>query len=150
MFAISSFRATAARPLDALPHGVHRRDRHPVACSTHSTARESILAARLVAHCTNARPFSPQAADLHLAHAVLRRGCSALRSMLDAGVVKFGAWGTATRPAHLIGLARYLAGGPFPPNARRLQTSDIARRLMRGGDCIKMLDWSLRHALGRP
>ncbi|UPK40294.1 Rieske (2Fe-2S) protein [Bradyrhizobium sp. 186] len=96
--------------------------------------RQVDLAASLVArHLTLGH--SPQALIVTLAHAVLREdaGFHAYQ-MLEAGVRQFGAWGATDEGRHiLIAVARYLAAHS-PTERASLQTADIARRLMRGGE----------------
>jgi hypothetical protein len=96
--------------------------------------RQVDLAARLVArHLTLGH--SPQALIATLARAVLREdaGFHAYQ-MLEAGVRQFGAWGDTDEGRHiLIAVARYLAAHS-PTERASLQTADIARRLMRGGE----------------
>jgi hypothetical protein len=97
--------------------------------------RQVDLAARLVArHLTLGH--SPQALVATLARAVLREdaGFHAYQ-MLEAGVRQFAAWGhDADASRHiLIAVARYLAAHS-PTERAALQTADIARRLMRGGE----------------
>jgi nitrite reductase/ring-hydroxylating ferredoxin subunit len=96
--------------------------------------RQVDLAARLVArHLTLGH--SPQALIATLAHAVLREdaGFHAYQ-MLEAGVRQFGAWGDTDEGRHiLVAVARYLAAHS-PTERASLQTADIARRLMRGGE----------------
>ena len=96
--------------------------------------RQVDLAARLVArHLTLGH--SPQALIATLAHAVLREdaGFHAYQ-MLEAGVRQFGAWGDTDEGRHiLIAVARYLAAHS-PTERASLQTADIARRLMQGGE----------------
>ncbi|MGY3532199.1 Rieske 2Fe-2S domain-containing protein [Bradyrhizobium sp. USDA 4452] len=96
--------------------------------------RQVDLAARLVArHLTLGH--SPQALIAMLAHAVLREdaGFHAYQ-MLEAGIRQFGAWGDTTEGRQiLIAVARYLAAHS-PTERASLQTADIARRLMRGGE----------------
>ena len=98
------------------------------------------LAARLVArHLTLGH--SPQALIATLAHAVLREdaGFHAYQ-MLEAGVRQFGAWGDTDEGRHiLIAVARYLAAHS-PTERASLQTADIARRLMRGGELHQEAD----------
>jgi nitrite reductase/ring-hydroxylating ferredoxin subunit len=54
--------------------------------------------------------------------------------MLEAGVRQFGEWGNTDEGRHiLIAVARYLAAHS-PTERAALQTADIARRLMRGGE----------------
>jgi nitrite reductase/ring-hydroxylating ferredoxin subunit len=92
------------------------------------------LAARLVArHLTLGH--SPQALIATLARAVLREdaGFHAYQ-MLEAGIRQFTAWGDTDAGRHiLIAVARYLAAHS-PTERAALQTADIARRLMRGGE----------------
>jgi nitrite reductase/ring-hydroxylating ferredoxin subunit len=96
--------------------------------------RQVDLAARLVArHLTLGH--SPQALIATLAHAVLREdaGFHAYQ-MLDAAVRQFTVWGDTDEGRHiLIAAARYLAAHS-PSERAALQTADIARRLMRGGE----------------
>ncbi|KRR03557.1 hypothetical protein [Bradyrhizobium valentinum] len=93
--------------------------------------RQVDLAARLVArHLTLGH--SPQALIAMLAHAVLREDHA--YQMLEAGVRQFGAWGDTDEGRHiLVAVARYLAAHS-PTERASLQTADIARRLMRGGE----------------
>src|SRR5258708_4861947 len=99
--------------------------------------RQVDLAARLVArHLTLG--YSPQALIATLARAVLREdaGFHAYQ-MLEAGVRQFTAWGGTDEGWHiLIAVARYLAAHS-PTERAALQTADIARRLMRGGELHK-------------
>ena len=54
--------------------------------------------------------------------------------MLEAGVRQFSEWGDGDAGRHiLIAVARYLAAHS-PTERAALQTADIARRLMRGGE----------------
>ena len=54
--------------------------------------------------------------------------------MLEAGVRQFFEWGNTAQGRHiLIAVARYLAAHS-PTERALLQTADIARRLMRGGE----------------
>jgi hypothetical protein len=54
--------------------------------------------------------------------------------MLEAGVRQFAVWGDTDEGRHiLIAVARYLAAHS-PTERPALQTADIARRLMRGGE----------------
>ncbi|WGR70261.1 MULTISPECIES: Rieske (2Fe-2S) protein [unclassified Bradyrhizobium] len=96
--------------------------------------RQVDLAARLVArHLTLGH--SPQPLIAALARAVLREdaGFHAYQ-MLEAGARQFGAWGDVDAGRHiLIAVARYLAAHS-PTERAFLQTADIARRLMRGGE----------------
>jgi nitrite reductase/ring-hydroxylating ferredoxin subunit len=96
--------------------------------------RQVDLAARLVArHLTLGHP--PQALIGTLAHAVLREdaGFHAYQ-MLEAGIRQFGTWGNGDEGRRiLIAVARYIAAHS-PTERAALQTADIARRLMRGGE----------------
>src|SRR5262249_60721653 len=96
--------------------------------------RQVDLAARLVArHLTLGH--SPQALIATLARAVLREdtGFHAYQ-MLEAGVRQFTVWDDCEEGRHiLIAVTRYLAAHS-PTERAALQTADIARRLMRGGE----------------
>jgi nitrite reductase/ring-hydroxylating ferredoxin subunit len=96
--------------------------------------RQVELAAKLVArHLTLGH--SPHALIATLARAALREdaGFHAYQ-MLEAGVRQFAAWGNTDAGRHiLIAVARYLAAHS-PTERATLQTADIARRLMRGGE----------------
>jgi nitrite reductase/ring-hydroxylating ferredoxin subunit len=96
--------------------------------------RQVDLAARLVArHLT--LDHSPQALIATLARALLREdaGFHAYQ-MLEAGVRQSATWGDTDEGRHiLIAVARYLAAHS-PTERAALQTADIARRLMRGGE----------------
>jgi nitrite reductase/ring-hydroxylating ferredoxin subunit len=96
--------------------------------------RQVDLAARLVArHLTLGH--SPQLLIATLARAVLREdaGFHAYQ-MLEAGVRQFTAWADTDEGRHiLIAVVRYLAAHS-PTERAALQTADIARRLMRGGE----------------
>jgi nitrite reductase/ring-hydroxylating ferredoxin subunit len=97
--------------------------------------RQVDLAANLVArHLTLGH--SPRALIATLARAVLREdaGFHAYQ-MLEAGVRQFTAWSRDTDAGRhiLIAVARYLAAHS-PTERAALQTADIARRLMRGGE----------------
>lgn len=92
------------------------------------------LAAKLVTrHFTFGH--SPQALIATLARAVLREdaGFHAYQ-MLEAGVRHFAEWGDSDEGRHiLVAVARYLAAHS-PTERAALQTAEIARRLMRGGE----------------
>jgi nitrite reductase/ring-hydroxylating ferredoxin subunit len=92
------------------------------------------LAAMLVArHLTLGH--SPRALISTLAHVVLREdaGFHAYQ-MLEAGIRQFTTWGDCEEGRHiLIAIARYLAAHS-PTERAALQTAEIARRLMRGGE----------------
>jgi len=96
--------------------------------------RQIERAARLVArHFSLDHP--PQALIATLARALLREdaGFHAYQ-MLEAGVRQFAEWGNTREGSHiLIAVARYLAAHS-PTERAALQTADIARRLMRGGE----------------
>ena len=96
--------------------------------------RQVDLAARLVArYLTLGHP--PQALITTLAHATLREdaGFHAYQ-MLEAGVRQFALWGDTDEGRRiLVAVARYLAAHS-PTERAALQTADIARRLMRGGE----------------
>jgi nitrite reductase/ring-hydroxylating ferredoxin subunit len=96
--------------------------------------RQVDVSARLVArYLTLGHP--PQALIAVLARALLREdaGFHAYQ-MLEAGVRQFGEWGHGAEGRHiLIAVTRYLAAHS-PTERAALQTADIARRLMRGGE----------------
>jgi nitrite reductase/ring-hydroxylating ferredoxin subunit len=96
--------------------------------------RQVDLTARLVArHLSLDHP--PQALVATLGRALLREdaGFHAYQ-MLEAGVRQFGEWGSTDEGRHiLVAVARYLAAHS-PTERAALQTADIARRLMRGGE----------------
>ena len=96
--------------------------------------RQVDQAARLVArHFNRGHPAERLIATLALA--VLREdaGFHAYQ-MLEAGVRQFAVWGDSDEGRHiLIAVARYLAAHS-PTERAALQTADIARRLMRGGE----------------
>jgi hypothetical protein len=92
------------------------------------------VAARLVArHLTLGHP--PQTLIATLARAVLREDAGFhTYQILEAGVRQFAVWGdTEEGRRMLIAVARYLAAHS-PTERAALQTADIARRLMRGGE----------------
>ena len=96
--------------------------------------RQVDRAARLVARHLELG-HSPQALIATLAHAVLREdaGFHAYQ-ILEAGVRQFAVWGDTDEGRQiLIAVARYLAAHS-PTERAALQTADIARRLMRGGE----------------
>jgi nitrite reductase/ring-hydroxylating ferredoxin subunit len=96
--------------------------------------RQVDLAARLVARHLSLG-HSPRALIATLARALLREdaGFHAYQ-MLEAGVRQSAAWGDTDEGRHiLIAVARYLAAHS-PTERAALQTADIARRLMRGGE----------------
>jgi hypothetical protein len=96
--------------------------------------RQVDLAARLVARHLSLG-HSPQALIVTLARALLREdaGFHAYQ-MLEAGVRQFTEWGNTSEGRQiLIGVTRYLAAHS-PTERAALQTADIARRLMVGGE----------------
>jgi hypothetical protein len=96
--------------------------------------RQVDFAARLVArHLTLGHP--PEALIATLSNAVLREDAGFhTYQMLEAGVRQVAAWGDADKTRHIfIAVARYLAAHS-PTERAALQTADIARRLMRGGE----------------
>jgi len=92
------------------------------------------LAARLVARHLMLG-HSPQRLIATLARAVLREDAGFHSyQMLEAGVRQFNTWGDTDAGRHiLIAVTRYLAAHS-PSERAVLQTADIARRLMRGGE----------------
>jgi nitrite reductase/ring-hydroxylating ferredoxin subunit len=96
--------------------------------------RQVDLAARLVARHLKLG-HSPQALIATLARAVLREDAGFHGyQMLEAGVRQFTVWGNTDEGRHiLIAVARYLAAHS-PTERAALQTADVARRLMRGGE----------------
>jgi hypothetical protein len=96
--------------------------------------RQIDLGARLVArHLSLGHP--PQALIVTLGRALLREDADFhAYQMLEAGVRQFAEWGNTGEGWHiLIAVARYLAAHS-PTERAALQTADIARRLMRGGE----------------
>jgi hypothetical protein len=100
-------------------------------------------AARLVArHLLLRHP--PESLIATLAHALLREdaGFHAYQ-MLETGVRQFHEWGDSDQGRHiLIAVARYLAAH-FPTARAHLQTADIARRLMRGGELHREVELAI-------
>ncbi|MBV9567134.1 MAG: Rieske (2Fe-2S) protein [Hyphomicrobiales bacterium] len=99
--------------------------------------RQVDLAGRLVARHLLLR-HAPLDLIATLAHAVLREdaGFHAYQ-MLEAAVRQFTVWGDTTEGRQiLIAAARYLAAHS-PTERATLQTADIARRLMRGGELYR-------------
>jgi nitrite reductase/ring-hydroxylating ferredoxin subunit len=119
-------------PLDDLPTDVQQI--RAALLDAFDRQHQIDLAARLVArHLTLGH--APQALIATLARALLREdaGFHAYQ-VLDAGVRQFNEWGNSVEGRHiLIAVARYLAAHA-PTERAELQTADIARRLMRGGD----------------
>jgi hypothetical protein len=96
--------------------------------------RQVDQAARLVArHFQLGHPSERPIGTLALA--VLREDAGFhTYQMLEAGVRQFAVWGDTDEGRHiLIAVARYLAAHS-PTERAALQTADIARRLMRGGE----------------
>jgi hypothetical protein len=91
------------------------------------------LAGRLVARHL-ALGHSPQTLIATLARAVHREdaGFHAYQ-ILEAGIRQFTVWGDTDGRRILIAVARYLAAHS-PTERAAVQTADIARRLMRGGE----------------
>lgn len=96
--------------------------------------RQIDLAARLVAR-HHLLGHSPQALIATLARAVLREDAGFHSyQMLEAGARQFSVWGDTDEGRNiLIAVTRYLAAHS-PTERAALQTADIARRLMRGGE----------------
>jgi hypothetical protein len=130
-------------PPAALPsEGDDRLDDLPVAAEeiraalldTFDRQQQVDAAARLVARHL-ILGHSPESLIATLAHALLREdaGFHAYQ-MLEAGIRQFREWGAGDQGRHiLIAVARYMAAH-FPTARAHLQTADIARRLMRGGE----------------
>jgi hypothetical protein len=130
-------------PPASLPgEGGDRLDQLPVAAEeirsalldTFDRQQQIDAAARLVAR-NLILGHSPEALIATLAHALLREdaGFHAYQ-MLEAGVRQFREWGNGDQGRHiLIAAVRYLAAH-WPTQRALLQTADIARRLMRGGE----------------
>ena len=129
-------------PASVPGEGANRLDDLPVAAEEIRSAlldafdrqHQIDAAARLVA-----RHFvlghAPETLIATLAHALLREdaGFHAYQ-MLEAGVQQFREWGDGDQGRHiLIAVARYLAAHS-PTERAALQTADIARRLMLGGE----------------
>jgi nitrite reductase/ring-hydroxylating ferredoxin subunit len=101
---------------------------------TFDRQRQIDLAARLVARHLGLG-HSPQVLIATLARAVLREdaGFHAYQ-MLEAGIRQFTVWGNTSEGRHiLIAVTRYVAAHS-PTERAALQTADIARRLMLGGE----------------
>ena len=119
-------------PLDDLP--ANAEEIRVALLDAFDRQRQVDLAARLVARHLTLR-HSVQALIVTLARALLREdsGFHAYQ-VLDAGVRQFSEWGNTDEGRHiLIAVARYLAAHS-PTERAELQTADIARRLMRGGE----------------
>jgi nitrite reductase/ring-hydroxylating ferredoxin subunit len=119
-------------PLDDLPANVE--EIRLALLDAFDRQRQVDLAARLVArHLTLGH--SVQRLIATLARALLREDAGFHSyQVLDAGVRQFGEWSNTDEGRHiLIAVARYLASHS-PTERAELQTADIARRLMRGGE----------------
>ncbi len=118
--------------LDDLPTGIEAL--RVALLDAFDRQRQIEVSARLVArHLSLGHP--PQALIATLGRALLREdaGFHAYQ-MLEAGVRQFAEWGNGTEGWDiLIAVARYLAAHS-PTERAALQTADIARRLMRGGE----------------
>jgi nitrite reductase/ring-hydroxylating ferredoxin subunit len=118
--------------LDDLP--VAAEEIRAALLDTFNRQQQIDAAARLVARHL-ILGHSPEALIATLASALLREdaGFHAYQ-MLEAGVRQFSEWGNGDQGRHiLIAVARYLAAH-WPTERALLQTADIARRLMRGGE----------------
>jgi hypothetical protein len=121
-----------SEPLDDLP--ANAEEIRVALLDAFDRQRRVDLAARLVARYLTLRR-SAQALIAMLARSLLREdaGFHAYQ-VLDAGVWQFGEWGNTDEGRYiLIAVARYLAAHS-PTERAELQTADIARRLMRGGE----------------
>jgi len=118
--------------LDDLP--VAAEEIHAALLDTFDRQQQISAAARLVVrHLTLGH--STDALIATLGQALLREdaGFHAYQ-MLEAGVRQFHEWGNCDQGRHiLIAVVRYLAAH-FPTQRALLQTTDIAGRLMRGGE----------------
>ncbi len=78
--------------------------------------------------------YSPQALIATLARLLREDAGFDAYQLLEAGVRQFAVWGDTDEGRHIIiAVARYLAAHS-PTERAALQTADIARRLMRGGE----------------
>jgi nitrite reductase/ring-hydroxylating ferredoxin subunit len=119
-------------PLDDLPTTVE--EIRAALLDAFDRQRQVDSAGRLVArHLTLGHPPQPLIATL--ARVLLREDASFhAYQMLEAGVRQFIEWGNTDQGRHiLIAVARYLAAHS-PTERASLQTADIARRLLRGGE----------------
>jgi len=119
-------------PLDDLPADIEKI--RAALLDAFDRQRQVDLSARLAArHLKLGHP--PQALIATLTHAVLREDAGFhTYQMLEAGVRQFTVCGNTDAGRHiLIAVARYLAAHS-PTERAALQTADIARRLMRGGE----------------
>jgi nitrite reductase/ring-hydroxylating ferredoxin subunit len=119
-------------PLDDLPADIEKI--RAALLDAFDRQRQVDLSARLAARHLKLG-HSPQALITTLARALLREDAGFhTYQMLEAGVRQFTAWGSTDEGRHiLIAVARYLAAHA-PTERAALQTADIARRLMRGGE----------------
>ena len=127
--------ASRARAASSSTICLPMRRRSGPPCSTRSTASDRSISRQGSWRGISTLGHSPQALIATLAHAVLREdaGFHAYQ-MLEAGVRQFAVWGDTDEGRHiLIAVARYLAAHS-PTERAALQTADIARRLMRGGE----------------
>jgi nitrite reductase/ring-hydroxylating ferredoxin subunit len=118
--------------LDELPAAVE--DIRAALLDAFDRQQQVDAAARLVARHL-ILGHSPEALIATLARALLREdaGFHAYQ-ILEAGTRQFREWGNGAAGRHiLIAVARYLAAHS-PTERATLQTADIARRLMRGGE----------------
>ena len=118
--------------LDALPTA--EEDIHAALLDAFDRQQQVDTAARLTARHL-ILGHAPETLIATLAHVLLREdaGFHAYQ-MLEAGVRQFREWGDGAAGRHvLIAVARYLAAHS-PTERAALQTADIARRLMRGGE----------------
>src|SRR5262249_30328992 len=103
-------------------------------CWTHLTGSDKSISRQGWLHGTSSSAIRRSRSSL-LARAVLGEdaGFHAYQ-ILEAGVRQFTVWGNTDEGRHiLIAVARYLAAHS-PTERSALQTADIARRLMRGGE----------------
>ena len=118
--------------LDALPAAVE--DIRAALLDAFDRQQQVDTAARLTARHL-ILGHAPEALIATLAHVLLREdaGFHAYQ-MLEAGVRQFREWGGGAAGRHVLNaVARYLAAHS-PTERATLQTADIARRLMRGGE----------------
>ena len=128
----ASLPSESGEGLDDLPTAVE--EIRAALLGTFDRQQQIGAAARLVArHLTLGH--SPDALIATLAQTLLREDAGFHGyQMLEAGVRQFHEWGNCDQGRHiLIAVARYFAAH-FPTERALLQTADIARRLMRGGE----------------
>ena len=118
--------------LDDLP--VAEEEIRAALLDTFDRQQQIDAAARLVARHL-LLGHAPEELIATLAHALLREDTGFhVYQMLEAGVRQFHEWGDGDQGRHiLIAVTRYLAAH-WPTERALLQTADIARRLMRGGE----------------